>query len=127
MVFKDGDDEYELVLIIPDLKEVAQTSLINLLARSEQIEKIASRDRMATVEYKQAVVGNYLESYRLFSKQYANWKELYDGGNWQGGLVKEIMDFLVFVKKYIHGKLKKVGLEHREVNRETHEYALDGF
>lgn len=126
IVFKDGDEKYELI-DDPVLKEIAHTSLINLHARSVQIEKIAAKTRKVSTEYRQAVVGNYLESYRLFSKHYVKWKEIYDGNIEGLPIVGEIVLFLKYVRCSLHGNLKKVGLEHREVNKETHEYALDGF
>ncbi len=132
MVFKHGNDVYELYdyAYIPDLKEIAIASLIILHARSIQIQQIASGARKVSVEYRQAVVNDYLRAYRLLSKRYAEVKDILENGNLSGsvyGPLKIVVDSIEATRGLIRASLRKVGLEHREVNRDTHEYTLEGF
>jgi len=126
MTFKEEENEMDLDAYAPATREIARTSLVNLHARSVQLGKIAGKSRKVSEGYRQAVVRSYLDSLRLFSAQHAREEVIYEK-NEENTLQKEIVFCLRLAKKVIQGNLKKAGLEHRVVNKETHEYALDGF
>lgn len=126
MAFKDGDNEQELNPAIPILRDIAHMSLLNLYARSVQIEKIAGKARKVSDDFKKAVAQSYLGSLKLFYRQQKKEIKIFDDNN-ENTLQKEIVDFLQFMSDYIQKNLKKVGVEQKAVDKENFEYTLEGL
>ncbi len=126
MVFKDGDNEYELNVYAPATTEIAHTSLINLHARSVQIQKIAGKSRNASDNFRRAVVRDYLDSHKLYHHQLRRQQKIFDDNN-QNDMQKEIVDFLTFARDMIHKNMKKAGVEHKMVDKDAFEYSLEGI
>jgi len=126
MAFKDGDNELELNPAIPILRDIAHMSLLNMYSRAGQIEKIAAKARKVSDGFRQAVVKNYLDSLKLYLRQFKKELKIFDDNN-ENTLQKEIVDFLTFMKDLVFKNLKKAGLEHKEVNKETFEFSLEGI
>jgi hypothetical protein len=69
-------------------------------------------------------VKSYLSTYSLYSKAYAKEKKVYDDNN-ENTLQKEIVDTLEFLRTHLHERFQGMGLEHKAVNKENHEYSLE--
>jgi len=125
--FKDAEDnEQELNPAIPILRDIAHASLLNLYARSVQMAKIAGKARTVSDAFRKAVVQNYLASHQLFLRQFKKELKIWDDNN-ENTLQKEIVDFLTFMRDLIYKELKKAGVAHKEINKDTFEYALEGI
>ncbi len=126
LTLKDKDDfDMELNPAIPILKDIAHLCLLNLYARTLQIEKIAAKERQVSDEFRKGAIANYLDSHKVYLKMFAKEKKIWDDNN-ENTLQKEIVDFLEFMQGHIYEKLKKAGFEHKVVNKATFEYTLEG-
>ena len=118
---KVGD--MELDANIPALKLVSHRSLIQVWAQMIQLEKILAGKRKVSDAFKADLTKQYLGTHKLYSLAFAKEKKVYDDNN-ENTLQKEIVDFLDFIFKEMHLRIGAAGLEHKLVNKETHEYEL---
>jgi hypothetical protein len=114
----------EVDTFVPALRQMSYTSLIPALAQADQLEKILKGGRKVSDGFKAEAVKSYLSTYSLYSKAYAKEKKVYDDNN-ENTLQKEIVDTLEFLRTHLHERFQGMGLEHKAVNKENHEYSLE--
>jgi hypothetical protein len=118
---KVGDQELDAN--IPALKLVSHRSLIQVWAQTGQLEAALKGTRKVSAAFKSDLEKQYLATHRIYSQQFAKERKVYDDNN-ENTLQKEIVDFLDCIWKEMHKRIEAGGLEHKLVNKETHEYEL---
>jgi len=118
---KVGDQELDAN--IPALKLVSHKSLIQVWAQTGQLEAALKGTRKVSAAFKADLEKQYLSTHRIYSQQFAKERKVYDDNN-ENTLQKEIVDFLDCIWKEMHKRIEAGGLEHKLVNKETHEYEL---
>lgn len=114
----------EVDTFVPALRQMSYSSLIPALAQADQLEKIEKGGRKVSDAFKAETVKSYLATYSLYSRAHAKEKKVYDDNN-ENTLQKEIVDTLDFLRGHLHERFQKMGLEHKAVNKENHEYNLE--
>jgi hypothetical protein len=119
---KFGDREVDT--LVPALKQMAFTTLIPALAQNAQLEAILSGKRKVSDAFRDAAVKQYLATYKGYITDLLKQKKIYDDNN-ENTLQKEIVDTLEFLRTHLHERFQGMGLEHKAVNKENHEYSLE--
>ena len=114
----------EVDTFVPALRQMSYVSLIPALAQADQLEKILKGGRKVSDGFKAEAVKSYLATYSLYSRAHAKEKKVYDDNN-ENTLQKEIVDTLDFLRAHLHERFQGMGLEHKTVNKENHEYSLE--
>ncbi len=116
--------DLELDANIPALKLVSNRSLLPLFAQADQLEAVLKGTRKVSDGFKAELVKQYLATHSVFSRDFAKERKVYDDNN-ENTLQKEIVDFLDECFKFDHERFEKLGYQHKVVNKDQHEYALD--
>jgi hypothetical protein len=117
-------DDLELDANIPALKNVSHKSLLPLWAQAGQLEAALKGARKVGDAFLADLKSSYLGTHQAWSKMYAHEKKVYDDNN-ENTLQKEIVDFLEVCFTANQKRLGAVGLKHKLVSKETHEYAFE--
>ncbi len=119
---KFGDREVDTA--VPAVKNICNSILLKILGQVTQLENVHNGTRKVSDAFKAEAAKQYLATYALYSREIAKQKKIYDDNN-ENTLQKEIYDSLDFLRSLLQQRLKKVGFDHKLVNKETHEHALE--
>ena len=108
----------EVDTTLPAIDRISHPLLIPLLSQLTQLEKILGGKRKVSDGYRKTIVAEYLANHQKYSKVVLKEKKIYDSNN-ENTLQKEIFDGLNVLLKHFDERMKKVGYEHKTVDKKT--------